>query len=149
MPQSRIWRNTLDRIRRSRPVGKGICIGQTWRLNWLSDAKHEHPICEPLRLQYFSDQPGLELPQYRAVGNGLRHYANVLYASREAKLGEQFSTNVDEVTKLLENYRENPSEENASTIASGLKWLAAIWCASEVSINSSSTVFKTQSFHPC
>lgn len=77
-----------------------------------------------IALQYFADHPGLELPQFNAVGKALRNYANVLYASREENLAKKYETSLDDVAKLLAAYQTDPSEENASQIALGLKWLA-------------------------
>lgn len=75
-------------------------------------------------LQYFADFAGLELPQFRAVGNALRHYANVLYASRKEKLAEQYSARLDGLTKLLTDYSAAPSETKSAAISNELRYLA-------------------------
>lgn len=75
-------------------------------------------------LQYFADFPGLELPQFRNVGHALRHYANVLYASREEKMAEKYAARLDEVVKLLADYAAAPDEAKAATISNELRYLA-------------------------
>ena len=75
-------------------------------------------------LQYFADHPGLELPPFRTLGNALRNYANVLYASREDDFKQEYEAKADEVVDLLAKYQSEPTEANASNVASHLKWLA-------------------------
>jgi hypothetical protein len=107
--------------------------GENWKryLKWKEmqaalDAGAEARVGDlrEIALQYFADFPGLELPQFRQVGNALRNYANVLYASREDKLAEKYAATVDGVAKLLGEYAAAPAEAKAATINNELRWLA-------------------------
>ncbi len=75
-------------------------------------------------IQYFSDFDALGTPPFMAVGKALRNYANVLYASKQKDLKQNYDAEAENIVRLLAAYQAAPSEAGAGELAGSLRFLA-------------------------
>jgi hypothetical protein len=77
-----------------------------------------------IALQFFVDFPGLERAEFRATGNAIRHYANLLQAIRTPNLAEDYAAVLDSVAEQIQAHAANPTTESAANLSVQLRSLA-------------------------
>jgi hypothetical protein len=77
-----------------------------------------------IALQFFADHPGLERPEFRATGNAIRHYANLLQTVRTENPADVYAATLDEVAKQLAAHADQPTTESAANLSVQLRTLA-------------------------
>ncbi|HEY1786264.1 MAG TPA: hypothetical protein VGG30_11970, partial [Pirellulales bacterium] len=85
-----------------------------------------------IQSRFVTDTPGLEMPQFLAVGDALEDYIELAETiepaaadgqQKPSKLAEQYASKMADLAKMLEEYQTKPTEELAANVDQVLGWL--------------------------
>jgi len=85
----------------------------------------ENPSLEVLNralVQYRENREGLELPQFTDVRAALLNYMNQLLFATSENFAQTFDEKIEELAKLVENYPDQPSPDDALALGRALGW---------------------------
>lgn len=75
---------------------------------------------------------GLEMAKFLHARDRLRDYLEALQASREAKLQDNYTATLDDLTKRLDEYQASPTGVNGPEIGRSIAWLQSSGQAAEL-----------------
>lgn len=78
---------------------------------------------QPIWAKFSSDKEGMEWAPVLAARQALRDYVELLEASQNAKLAEEYGARLDDLEKRLAALRDKPTTEDAVAVGRTIGWL--------------------------